>query len=53
MNFFLVFIYLRERESRGSEEGAEREGKRESQEGSTLSAETDKGLDLINSEIMT
>ena len=56
---FLVFIYFereRERESeRTSEQGnsRERERERESQAGSTLSTESDMGLDFTNCEIIT
>ena len=36
-----------------SREGVETEGERESQAGSTLSTEPDKGLDPTNCEIVT
>ena len=42
-----LFIYFSERESRG---GADREGERESQAGSTM---VNAGLELMNHEIMT
>ena len=53
MFFKCLFIFERERE-RESRAGAGREGDRESQAGSTLSAaEPDVGLSPMNHEIMT
>ena len=55
LNLFTVYLFWeRERESvhvRGG--GAEREGEREFQAGSTLSAVPSPGLDLTNDEIIT
>ena len=56
--FFLkVYLFiLRERERKGAHAGrggAEREGERESQAGSTLLAQPDVGLDPTNHEILT
>ena len=48
-SLFLVFIFERERTSRG---GAEREGDTELEAGS-VSAEPDVGLELTNRKIMT
>ena len=51
-----MFIWERERERKRediSRGGAEREGERESQGGSTVSAKPDVGLNSTNNEIMT
>ena len=51
--FKVYLLILRERESAFKQGMVRREGERESQAGSTLSAEPDAGLNLRNSEIMT